>query len=140
HHRGRRYRRRSRSDVPRRSRGFSRDQASRARRGAMIHAARRRALVVSFALSAAAVHAQSDTTTPPRHLFTWRDGLLAGMFVGATYAIEPLDKAVAERLQQPHSQQSTLLQKAATGFRVVALPGTAIIGTSMYVAGRMARS
>jgi membrane-associated phospholipid phosphatase len=107
----------------------------------MIPAARRRALIgILFALGATTLEAQSDTITPPRHLFTWRDGLLAGVFVGATYAIEPLDKAVAERLQRPYNQQNTLLQRAATGFRVVALPGTAIIGTSMYLAGRIARS
>jgi membrane-associated phospholipid phosphatase len=107
----------------------------------MIPAAQRRALIgILFALGATTLEAQSDTITPPRHLFTWRDGLLAGMFVGATYAIEPLDKAVAERLQRPYNQQNTLLQRAATGFRVVALPGTVVIGTSMYLAGRIARS
>src|SRR4051812_45090850 len=94
-------------------------------------------LIAALTVSAVTLQAQSDTTRPPRPLFTYRDGLLAAMFVGATIAIEPLDKAVAERLQRPISQKSVLLQKAATGFRVVALPGSAIIGTSMYAAGRI---
>src|SRR4051812_48941223 len=97
-------------------------------------------LIAALTLSSAPLRAQSDTTRPPRPLFTYRDGLLAAMFVGATLAIEPLDKAVAERLQQPNSQKSAMLQKAATGFRVVALPGSAIIGTSMYAAGRIMKS
>ena len=34
-----------------------------------------------------AVEAQSDTITPPRRLFTWRDGVLAGAFAGVTVAV-----------------------------------------------------
>src|SRR3954470_12094192 len=101
---------------------------------------RGRGMIAALSVMSATLHAQSDTTRPPRALFTYRDGFLAGIFVGATFAIEPLDKAVAERLQQPNSQKSAMLQKAATGFRVVALPGSAIIGTSMYAAGRIMKS
>ncbi len=70
--------------------------------------------------------AQSDTITPPRPLFTWRDGVLAGVFVAATVGIAPIDRHYASR--------------AATLFRVVALPGSAIIGTSMYAVGRIMKS
>src|ERR1043166_6011496 len=91
-------------------------------------------------VAAIAVQAQSDTTVPPRSLFTWRDGLLAGAFFGPTCAIAPFDRSTAERLQEKSYQSSDKLQRAATGFRVVALPGSAIIGTSMYLAGRLSHS
>ena len=86
------------------------------------------------------VGAQSDTITPPRPLFTWRDGVLAGVFVGLTVGIAPIDRHFAERLQSPANQKSSRLQETAKVFRVVALPGSAIIGTSMYAIGRIARS
>jgi membrane-associated phospholipid phosphatase len=84
--------------------------------------------------------AQSDTIASPRPLFTWRDGVLGWVFLGATFGIAPIDKHYAERLQSRSRQESSKLQKTATAFRVVALPGSAIIGTSMYVVGRIARS
>src|SRR4051812_22642734 len=100
-----------------------------------------RALALACCLAAAVpLRAQSDTVPPPRPLFTWRDGLLASAFVGATLAIAPLDKSAAEHLQEKGYQSSGKLQTAATGFRVVALPGSAIIGTSMYLTGRIAHS
>jgi membrane-associated phospholipid phosphatase len=84
--------------------------------------------------------AQSDTVTPPRRLFTWGDALLAGGFAGMTVASFPLDKRAAERLQRPETQESRLLQRAAKGFNLVVMPGTLIIGTSMYAVGRITRS
>ena len=100
-------------------------------------------LAVALALMTVALHgigAQSDTTTPPRPLFTWRDGVLGWVFLGATFGIAPIDKHFAQRLQVRSTQESTKLQKTATLFRVVALPGSAIIGTSMYAIGRLTRS
>jgi hypothetical protein len=106
----------------------------------MSRAARWRALAVAVVVGAHAAHAQSDTVTPPRSLFTWRDGLLAGVFVGATLAIEPIDRSVAERLQRPGTQERANVQTAAKAFRLVAFPGTTIIGASMYAIGRATRS
>lgn len=103
----------------------------------------RRRIAVAMVLmmaTATGIEAQSDTITPPRPLFTWRDGLLGLVFVGATAGIAPIDKHIAERLQSRENQQSTRLQKTATVFRVVALPGSAIIGTSMYAVGRIMKS
>lgn len=90
-----------------------------------------------------AVHgigAQSDTITPPRPLFTWRDGVLASVFVGMTIGIAPIDRHYASRLQSPEVQKSSRLHRTATVFRVVALPGSAIIGTTMYAIGRITGS
>src|ERR1051325_3543752 len=95
--------------------------------------------LVGVILASRVLGAQSDTLSP-RFLFTWKDGLLAGAFVGATIAIAPLDKSLAEDLQVKSRQQSSKLQRAATGFRVVALPGSAIIGTTLYAVGRLTRS
>lgn len=86
------------------------------------------------------IAAQSDTITPPRPLFTWQDGVLASVFVGMTIGIAPIDRHYAERLQDPARQKNGMLQRTATLFRVVALPGSAIIGTSMYAVGRIVRS
>jgi membrane-associated phospholipid phosphatase len=97
------------------------------------------AMVLMMA-TATGIEAQSDTITPPRSLFTWRDGILGLVFVGATAAITPIDKRIAERLQSRQNQQSSRLRKTATVFRVVALPGSAIIGTSMYAVGRILKS
>jgi membrane-associated phospholipid phosphatase len=108
----------------------------------MMRVARSRAVcaIVAMLVGPARLEAQSDTITPPRQLFTWRDGVLGAAFVVATISIAPLDKHVAQRLQDKRNQQNTRLQTASKGFRFVAFPGTAIIGASMYTAGRITRS
>ena len=98
------------------------------------------AAMLGILAAAHALEAQSDTITPPRPLFTWQDGVLASVFVGVTVAIAPLDKHFAERLQSRENQQRGTLQKTATVFTVVALPGSAIIGTSLYAIGRITSS
>lgn len=98
-----------------------------------------RGAVLGILFAARVAGAQSDTLSS-RYLFTWKDGLLAGAFVGATIAIAPLDKSLAEDLQVKSRQQSSRLQRAATGFRVVALPGSVIIGGSLYAVGRLTNS
>lgn len=83
--------------------------------------------------------AQADTAAHQPSLFTWRDGLLAGGFVLGTIAIRPLDKSVADFLQTPERQKSVVYKIGAKGFRTVAVPGAFIIGTSMYVVGRVTK-
>lgn len=97
------------------------------------------AMVILIA-TATALEAQSDTIVPPRPLFTWRDGVLGWVFVGVTVGIAPIDKHFAERLQSRSTQGSSKLQTTAKVFRVVAFPGTTIIGTSMYAIGRVTKS
>src|SRR6478672_8295992 len=43
--------------------------------------------------------AQIEPTSSPPPLFTWRDGVLAGGFVVATYLARPIDKRAALLLQ-----------------------------------------
>jgi membrane-associated phospholipid phosphatase len=77
---------------------------------------------------------------PVRPLFTWRDGLLAGGFVGLTIGARPLDKHIALKLQEPRAQENVFLQKAAAGFRTIAAPGTVIIGSGLYIGGRLTKN
>jgi membrane-associated phospholipid phosphatase len=70
-----------------------------------------------------------------RQLFTWRDGVLAGVFALGTVAIRPLDKSAADVFQSSAPQKSRYLKSAAKGFNHIALPGSTIIGVSMYAAG-----
>ena len=96
-----------------------------------------RALIV---LSLAArVGAQVDTIRPTRSLFTWRDGVLAGAFVIGTISIRPLDKSAALSLQYPSRQKNRNLQRMASIVRNIALPGSTIIGPSMYAIGRLSK-
>jgi membrane-associated phospholipid phosphatase len=86
------------------------------------------------------VDAQRDTADARRALFTWRDAVLAGGFVLGTIAIRPLDKSTADMLQAPSRQQNHFLKTAALDFRTIAVPGSVIIGVSMYAAGRIANN
>jgi membrane-associated phospholipid phosphatase len=83
--------------------------------------------------------AQVDTIRATRSLFTWRDGLLAGGFLIGTIAIRPLDKSAATALQYPSRQKNQTLQRMATIVRNIALPGSTIIGPSMYAIGRLSK-
>ena len=93
-------------------------------------------IVVSLAARAGA---QVDTIRPTRSLFTWRDGVLAGAFVIGTISIRPLDKSAALSLQYPSYQKNRTLQRMATVVRTIALPGSTIIGPSMYAIGRLSK-
>jgi membrane-associated phospholipid phosphatase len=87
-----------------------------------------------------ASHLNGQTSSPSQpSLFTWRDGVLAGVFAVGTLAIRPLDKHAAVNLQTPSYQKSRFLQKSATIVRNIALPGSFIIGPSLYAAGRISK-
>jgi membrane-associated phospholipid phosphatase len=83
-----------------------------------------------------AVAAAQVDTTRSRPLFTWQDGVLGAGFVVAAVAIAPLDRQVANNLQKPKNQRSTVAERAAHGFNIVAVPGAYIIGGTLYVVGR----
>ena len=82
-------------------------------------------------------NAQADTIFTTRPLFTWRDGVLAGAFIVATISIRPLDKSAALALQYPARQKNQVLQRMSTVVRAIALPGSTIIGPSMYAIGKL---
>jgi len=103
-----------------------------------------RALLLASALLASSLPAQQttpDTTGVKRStepLFTSRDAWIAGGFVVGTIALFPLDKHIAQNLQDQQNQSNRLFHHAATDVRLIAQPGALIIGGSMYAVGRLA--
>lgn len=85
----------------------------------------------------AGLAAQTDAGEP---LFSARDAWIAGGFVVGTLALAPLDRQVAEVLQDSLRQRSRPYHYGATGLRLIGFPGTVIIGGSMYAVGRLAGS
>jgi membrane-associated phospholipid phosphatase len=81
-----------------------------------------------------------DTAHAERHqtLFTYRDALLAGGFVGLTFAMFPADKHLAQRLRDEDFQNVRNLDRAATSVEWITTPGTFYIGGGLYAFGRLA--
>ena len=77
-----------------------------------------------------------DTISRKTPLLTGKDALLLGAFVLGTAAVAPIDRQVAKRLQDPGAQESPFLKKAATSFRVLAVPGSLMAGVGLYALGR----
>ncbi len=77
-----------------------------------------------------------DTSHVHKTLFTYRDGFLAAAFVGLTFAMFPIDKSVANRLQDPDVQANQFFNNSAKGFEVIASPGAFVIGGGIYAVGR----
>ena len=90
-----------------------------------------------LASGARVASAQADSGKV-RSLFTWRDGILAAGFAVATIAIRPVDKSAAIALQDSIRQHRLIFQEGSTIVRTIAVPGSVIIGTSMYAVGRLA--
>lgn len=88
----------------------------------------------------APAYAQSADSTQLRRisLFTRDDAYLGTFFVLGTLALRPLDKRIAGDLQEPSPQANRLLRNLSTDVRLIADPGSLIIGTSMYAVGRLA--
>lgn len=90
----------------------------------------------------APAYAQStqEAQLPRISLFTRDDAYLGAFFVLGTLALRPLDKRIAGELQAPSPQANRLLKNLATDVRLIADPGSLIIGTSMYAVGRLAHT
>lgn len=104
----------------------------------------RRALytVAAFCtLSAGQLSAQSVTNPDSlkkagKPLFTHDDALLALGFAGLTVAMFPADKWVAGRLRTPSSNENQFIGRTATGFEIIADPGSIVVGSAAYLIGR----
>ena len=97
------------------------------------------AVVLLCTPTSRAVAQAADTSRLRRiPLFTRDDAYLGAFFIAGTLALEPFDKQIAGELQEPSPQTNRLLQNLATDVRLVADPGSVIIGTSMYAVGRIA--
>lgn len=106
---------------------------------------RRRATLATalFALAAPSAIVQpllaqaADTSKAHVKLFTRDDAWLGAAFIVGTAALAPLDKSIANRLQDPRTQENRFLQNVATDVRLIAVPGSVIIGTGLYAVGRL---
>jgi membrane-associated phospholipid phosphatase len=86
---------------------------------------------------AASTQAQvQDTINKKTPLLVGKDVLLLGAYTIGTVAVAPLDIRVAKRLQDPGTQENRFLKRAATGFRVLAVPGSFLAGAGLYGIGR----
>lgn len=96
------------------------------------------ALGMTLVSTTSAIAQQSDSTSLPRvSLFTRDDAYLGAAFVATTVALTPFDRRIALELQEPESQNHRFAQNLSTDVRVVADPGSVIIGAAMYAAGRI---
>ena len=93
-------------------------------------------------LSAGQLSAQSATNPDSlkkagKPLFTPDDGLLALAFAGLTVVMFPADKWVANRLRSPSAGENQFIGHTATGFEVIADPGSIVVGSAAYLIGRL---
>ena len=98
------------------------------------------AVVVTVAGSPlnAQIRATPDTASrASKHLFTLDDAALGAAFAGLTIAMFPTDEEAAEHLPQASSPHGRFDSGVATGFELLADPGSLIIGSSMYAIGRL---
>lgn len=101
------------------------------------------ALSIAFTLPAPALEAQAtgaqDTTAlhDRATLFTIKDAALAAGFAGLTVAMFPLDKSITQRLQHDTIAMG-YVDRGATTFELLSVPGAYIIGPAIYVYGRYA--
>src|SRR5687767_8183034 len=95
----------------------------------------------ALALCASPVAAQSlpDTarTRTASPLFTSADAWLAIGFLTGAAALAPLDFYVAGELQDSSLQANSVLRRLSASARFLGFPGSAILGTSAYLAGRI---
>jgi membrane-associated phospholipid phosphatase len=82
-----------------------------------------------------------DTAKKVQVLFTVKDGLLAAGVVGATFALFPVDRSLAARLQNENaSSGGKTLNSWANGFDYLALPGVFIAAPAVYLVGRFSHN
>ncbi len=80
-----------------------------------------------------------DTSDAARHrtLFTYRDAALAGGFVVLTIAMFPVDRHIAESLQDPDLRSNKFFDKSGKGLETISTPGSFFIGGGLYAAGKL---
>lgn len=98
---------------------------------------RRLTLVVLTLVAPLRAEAQADSTRSSVSLFTYRDVALAGAVSVAALLARPFDEHYSKRLQDSSTQANRKLHTVATIVRTTTAPGAIIIGSTMYVAGRI---
>jgi membrane-associated phospholipid phosphatase len=69
-------------------------------------------------------------------LFTKRDAVIAGALAVTTVLLFPVDREVAQELQNPNTQANKFFNHAATGVEIIASPGAYYIGGALLAFGR----
>ena len=95
-------------------------------------------LLVAAAAPRAAAAQAIDSSAIGGTFFTRRDAALAGLFTAGTIAMFPLDRTIAMSMQGSSLRSNSFIKRSANIFRVTAIPGSTIIGGSLYVIGRVA--
>lgn len=99
------------------------------------------ALAAAWTLASPAVAqdlSQPDTTAHrSARLFTRRDLYIAGAFAAGAVAMFPVDRSLANHLQDSTVQANRLLSNAATGARLVGSPGALALPFAVYAGGRL---
>ena len=98
------------------------------------------AVPLATLMPATAAGQNADSTSSHVPLFTYRDAILAGAFALTARLVHPLDEHYRDRLQDSSTQANRKLQVLATFVRTTATPGSYVIGTTMYAAGRLAKN
>jgi membrane-associated phospholipid phosphatase len=96
------------------------------------------ALLLSLSVSGQ-LGAQVDTI-PEGRLFGWRDLAILEGFAILAVASAPLDRWMAQRLQDSTLQQDVWLRKTARFVRTIADPGSYVIGAGLYAIGRATKN
>ena len=95
------------------------------------------AIAAPPSLAAQSPRAQTPDTTKGAPLFTGRDAIRAVGFAGLTVAMFPLYRSIARRLTNERSKANRFLNGASKGVEYIADPGSIVIGTSLYLFGRL---
>lgn len=96
-----------------------------------------RVAVLSVTLAASAQAQVQDTIDKKTPLLVGKDALILGAFTLGAVLVAPIDRQVASRLQDSSTQENRFLHTSATGFRLLADPGSFITGTGIYLIGRI---
>src|SRR5438105_4213104 len=96
-----------------------------------------RAAVLMLVFAASASAQVADTINKKTPLLVGKDALLLGVFALGTVAVAPIDMQIANRLQDPGTQENRFLKTSATGFRLLGDPGSVVAGLGIYVVGRI---
>jgi hypothetical protein len=97
--------------------------------------------IVLLALAAipTAVPLRAQTTEgDPPSLFGPRDVVLVGVATFGTVLAQPLDRALAHRLQDSTTQTNRFLLRQSHNLELISTPGSFIIGGTLYAAGKLA--
>jgi hypothetical protein len=97
-------------------------------------------LATSLSLAATSVLGSQPADTIRRNvepLFDKRDALLGAGFAVGTVLMFPLDRRLADRLQDPSVKENRFLKTQTKWLQDFGYPGSLIIGGSMYAIGRV---